>query len=783
MSRRTHRRALFARLTAAALLPFLAGSACGGSGSEPTPPPTPAPTIKPPVRVVVVTSPATSGGPESAAGDFVVRVENAEGQGVRGVRVDFNSQSSKPPFRFAPGSDTTDSAGVARTSVTYGVVASANVLSATAAGVTDPATVNVTVVPGEATFLTIMPTSLRLFAAGDEASFQAFVTDGFLNVIPDAPVDFKVSDPTLVSVTAPASALTNGKVRSLKGGGSATIAVSSPKLSGTMTVSVFESARNACTGIAAPQEVTGGVMVAATDSVFCIGPTSQNAEYALIVYNASTDGATSIGTTVRASNLLPELLPVRIPALGPSLARSGSLLRRSSAPRLDLSFHERLLTRSRSLRRLFAPARAARWRTRSVTGGIGGPLYSRSGIATVPTVDDLVSLNVAQEPCSNADVRTFRVEAVGAKAIVLADTTNPSDGFSRSDYQRFAARFDTLVFPLDRDAFGEPSDIDANGHVAILFTRAVNELTPAGSDAFVGGFFHPRDLFPRVETPTVGVCATSNEGEMFYMLVPDPSGTVNGNVFSLGMVDTLTTGTLAHEFQHLINAGRRMFVNTAAQDFEETWLNEGLSHVAEELLFFRESGYSPRSGLAAQSILDSWPHWSAWVSDDASNFVRYYLYMLDPANNSPLDAGDALETRGATWAFLRYAADRSFATDAGLWQRFDNATTTGVGTLAFALQRDPKPLLYDFALANFQNTHPSWNFRDIFQQVFVGGYQLPFGQLKEATAVPVAARGSSASYYKFAVPADVQTLLRFGSSQAPASPELKFVLTRTRQAP
>jgi hypothetical protein len=783
MLRHTGHRALV-EPTAAALLALLANAAWGGSASEPTPPP--APTVKPAVRVVVVTSPATSGAPESAGGEFVVRVENAEGEGVRGVRVEFKSQSNLPPFRFAPADATTDSAGMARTTVTYGVVASANVLSATAAGVAAPATVNVTVTPGPATFVTITPTSMRLYAAGDEASFQTFVTDGFLNVIPDTPVDFKVSDPTLVSVTAPASALAAGKVRSLRGGGAATITVSSPKLSGTIAVSVYESARNACAGIVAPQDVSGGVMVAATDSVFCIGPSSQNAEYALIVYNGSTDGATSVGTTVRASNVLPGLLlGARIPgAVGSLLSRSTSLLRRSSAPRLDLRFHERLLTRSRSLRRLFAPARATQWRARSATGGIRRPLYSRSAAATmVPAVDDLLSLNVADEPCSNADLRTFRVEAVGAKAIVLADTANPSDGFSRSDYQRFAARFDTLVFPLDRDAFGEPSDIDANAHVAILFTRAVNQLTPPGSGSFIGGFFHPRDLFPREATPGVGVCATSNEGEMFYMMVPDPVGTVNGNVFSRGMVDTLTTGVLAHELQHLINASRRIYVNVAAPDFEETWLNEGLSHVAEELLYFRESGYAPRSGLTSQSILDTWPHWSAWVSDDASNFVRFYMYMLDPANHSPLDAGDDLETRGAIWAFLRYAADRSFATDAGLWQRFGNATTTGVGTLTFALQRDPRPLLYDFSLANFRGVHPSWNFGDVFQQVFAGGYQLPFGQLKEATAVPVAARGSSASYYRFAAPPDVQTLLRFGTSQAPASRELTFVLTRTRQSP
>ena len=84
--------------------------------------------------------------------------------------------------------------------------------------------------------------------------------------------------------------------------------------------------------------------------------------------------------------------------------------------------------------------------------------------------------------------------------------------------------------------------------VAILFTRAVNELTPANSGSYVGGFFHPRDLFPRTQSPTRDVCATSNEGELFYMIVPDPTGVVNGNRFRLGMVDTLTTGVLAHEF-------------------------------------------------------------------------------------------------------------------------------------------------------------------------------------------------------------------------------------------
>jgi hypothetical protein len=43
----------------------------------------------------------------------------------------------------------------------------------------------------------------------------------------------------------------------------------------------------------------------------------------------------------------------------------------------------------------------------------------------------------------------------------------------------------------------------------------------------------------------------------------------------------------------------------------------------------------------------------------------------------------------------------------------------------------------------------------------------------------VAAKGGSAGYYAFAVPPGVQTLLRFGSSAAPADGNLKFMLLRT----
>ena len=85
-------------------------------------------------------------------------------------------------------------------------------------------------------------------------------------------------------------------------------------------------------------------------------------------------------------------------------------------------------------------------------------------LPTSVAVGDLVTINVnANDPCANPIPHAVRVVAIGSKALILNDTLNPKPGFATADYQRFAARFDTLVYPMDVAAFGEPTDIDKNG--------------------------------------------------------------------------------------------------------------------------------------------------------------------------------------------------------------------------------------------------------------------------------------------------------------------------------
>src|SRR5258708_14678656 len=63
-------------------------------------------------------------------------------------------------------------------------------------------------------------------------------------------------------------------------------------------------------------------------------------------------------------------------------------------------------------------------------------------------VGDLVRVNVnGDDACDNPTIHVARVEAIGDKAIILADTLNPPNGFTSADFQHYAANFATLLCP------------------------------------------------------------------------------------------------------------------------------------------------------------------------------------------------------------------------------------------------------------------------------------------------------------------------------------------------
>jgi hypothetical protein len=512
-------------------------------------------------------------------------------------------------------------------------------------------------------------------------------------------------------------------------------------------------------------------------AALCIGGGASGAEFVVVPFHASAAG--SIGLSVTGEGVAA-VVGSPNPSVG--VAQSRSVISTSQAYSMDRHFEERLHKLSvRELSPRIPDARAIRASRRVM------PNLSLSGAP--PEVGDLLTLNTqANSACTSPSYRTARVAAITSKAIVVADTLNPAGGFTDEEYRSFGIAFDTLVYPVSVQNFNSPTDIDGNGKVIIFFTKAVNDLTPSGSTSYVGGFFFSRDLFPKQSTDRFQGCAGSNEAEMFYMLVPDPS---RGGAFTKTNVQRGTVGVIAHELQHLINASRRLYVNNAS-GFEEIWLNEGLSHIAEELIFYRRSGLNPKQNIDLARIQSSAQILDAFNAYQISNFGRLGQYLRNTEGNSPYASNADLATRGATWQFLRYAADRSGQSDSQLWTRLVNSTTSGHANLRAALGTDPLPWFQDWSVSVYTDDavlgtetryiQPSWHYRSILPALSsnAGVFPLQTRQLVDRTSTSLSLVAGGSAYLRFGVAPAGQAAIRIaaGASAPPATLSVSLVRTR-----
>jgi hypothetical protein len=421
---------------------------------------------------------------------------------------------------------------------------------------------------------------------------------------------------------------------------------------------------------------------------------------------------------------------------------------------------------------------------------------SAAAIPANPAIGSFVVLNAnGDQNCSNPINITARVAAVSSTAIVVADTANPTGGFTDAEYLSFATTFDTLIAPLDIATFGQPSDVDKNGKTIIFFTKEVNKLTPRGSGGVVGGFFFERDLFPKTDTPDLFGCAASNFAEMYYSLVPDPTGRFSDSRSKKNVQD-LTPSTLVHEFQHLINAGRRLYVNNA-DDFEVGWLNEGMSHIAEELLYYHIAKLVPRQNIDVTTIRSN-----GQTSIDAFNIYagdnigRFEIFIGKPSQTSVYAGNDSLETRGATWHLLRYLADHRGTSDGDTWMRLVNSTTEGQHNLANVFGTNYLTQIRDWTISIFADDvpgvsdlrflAPSWNMRNIFPSLVnsagtpLGIYPLKVIPISNATAGNASIFGGAAAYFRFSVPANTSASIDWSSSGLPVSPLVQFTVVRSK---
>ena len=305
--------------------------------------------------------------------------------------------------------------------------------------------------------------------------------------------------------------------------------------------------------------------------------------------------------------------------------------------------------------------------------------------AAPPTVGDSKTFKV----CTNLQCSAFGSVKATAKfvgqhvAVFLDDTVPQSDPLQPGDFAELGNTFDTYHYPADTTAFGRESDLDGNGVVDILMTNAVNDLTPDCTNGRVIGYFYGGDLLTGVN---------SNRAEVFYTLVPVPATAKCTAVSRRATLDNLKP-TLIHEFQHMISFNQHVLIKNG--NSEEGWLNEAMSHFAEEL----------GGRLVPDSACAGFPSCrSQYTSGD---IINAYNYLKNPEAYFMVfgtQSTGTLEERGADWLFLRWTLDH-FSSDtifaAATTRRLVATALTGTANIASLPGANVSTMMAEYLLAAY----------------------------------------------------------------------------------
>ncbi|MDP1890261.1 MAG: hypothetical protein Q8K55_05165 [Gemmatimonadaceae bacterium] len=323
---------------------------------------------------------------------------------------------------------------------------------------------------------------------------------------------------------------------------------------------------------------------------------------------------------------------------------------------------------------------------------------------------------------------TGKLRFIGEHIGIFVDTSAfPS--YADADLARLGSLFDTELYPTVVASFGPESDIDRNGKVLVFLTPRVNALVAAndcGQRGFVTGFFYGRDLLPSLPH--------SNAGEIFYALVPDPYANYSC-AHAFNDTQRLVSGTFIHEMQHMISYFHHVVARGG--ESEEPWLNEGLSHIAEELASrVFEARYPPPLGrtTAEQIFPDSSQPFIA------TQLLNSYVYLYFSASHSVTTfvGSGSLEERGAAWLFLRWLGDQK---GDGIYGRLVQTSQTGIANVEARTGEKFATLFGDFSVAIWADSMPgvpraqvparyrfhSRNLRQLMaRQALIAGWEDPF---------------------------------------------------------
>ena len=263
---------------------------------------------------------------------------------------------------------------------------------------------------------------------------------------------------------------------------------------------------------------------------------------------------------------------------------------------------------------------------------------------------------------------TAELRAKTASSMWWVDVDNPVGGFSTEQFEELGLFFDDYIYATEVAEYGPSTDMDDNDRIVIVMTKQINSDNTENSQTI--GFVNPCDFISRGDPPDL--VHTSNEGEFFYAIAPDPDSVFGEAVNPESYLEFLPL-VIAHEFTHIIQFGRR-YVSTTAQELMDNYISEGQATLSEEIVGHAVFGNSAGQNLDVRMALnmDSLQVFP-WYLNPWVDMVYYFGWPSDReaprvegapqectwiARSDSHPCGGRPLWYGVTWSLLRWLSDQ-----------------------------------------------------------------------------------------------------------------------------
>lgn len=438
---------------------------------------------------------------------------------------------------------------------------------------------------------------------------------------------------------------------------------------------------------------------------------------------ASSTAAYRLTGSVRGASaspdvgMLADVAPVNTRQLGSRL-RDGD-----PAVRLRDDAHARLLDMNRSI--------LSRYGAASRGGEVA--LGPGTTVAAAPTsglrvTGDTATLRIPDIDAANACTKFFEVKArvayASQRAIILEDMAAPLANQMNDTYRAIGDEFDTVMWPLLTEYFGDPTrldaTLDANGRIVMLFSPVINT-----NFENIAGFVIGCDFYTRAEAPS------SNEAEVFYAMVPTSlSGSTNASESRDGWLRTMRS-TLIHEAKHIVSFAERIAANVQPED---SWIEEGTARHAEELYarslsgatWKGNEGYGPLYCEVRAHDASRFPECVGRPYVMYKHFDGLYDALTANGTRTPLGKADPddFSFYASAWALIRWAADQA-PDEKAFFKGLIRGPRSGIANIEAATGRTWEEIVPDWTMAYALDDYPgftpkraqyvaSWNVRAVY---------------------------------------------------------------------